>query len=246
MKPLHCHLRAKCGYLGHCLGGLLGGLFLLTGCWQEVRYEPSAESSRQSGPQSAAATSQDASNVSADYDNVRNVTVVDTTIERYRGSFQLLCTGDVTLSNVTVLECGDFGYDLSAGKRGKVVMRNCRSDVSYNPVFNLTRGDVPYQATFELTILSPPEGAPVTPRSGLGVIAGDGCSFTIHNGLTRPLLETAAQLLCGGRKGLVNSTVINETPIKLLLDKGVKNCAIRSVGLVEDQGSGNRVERMHL
>jgi len=178
------------------------------------------------------------------YDNVRNVTVVDTIVERYRGCFQLLCPGDVTLDNVTVLEAGDFSYDLSAGKLGKVVMRNCRADVAYNPVFNLTRGDVPYQATFELTILSPPEGAPITPRSGLGVIAGDGCTFTIHNGLTRPLPEPAAQLLCGGRKGLVNSTVINATPIKLVLDQGVKNCVIRSVGPVADQGSGNKVERI--
>lgn len=178
------------------------------------------------------------------YDNVRNVTVVNTTIERYRGCLQLLCPGDVTLENVTVLECGDFSYDLSAGKLGRVVMRNCRGDVAYNPVFNLTRGDVPYQATYELTLLSPPEGAPLTPRSGLGVIAGDGCTFILHDGLTRPLPEAVAVLVCGGRKGLVDSTVVNETAVRLVLEKSVRNCTIRSVGVVEDQGTNNTIERI--
>jgi len=36
----------------------------------------------------------------------QNVTVVDTTVKRMRGCFQLLCIGDVTLENVTVLAFG--------------------------------------------------------------------------------------------------------------------------------------------
>ena len=45
------------------------------------------------------------------YGGDKNITVVDTTVERMRGCFQLLCEGDVTLENVTVLEAGDFSFD---------------------------------------------------------------------------------------------------------------------------------------
>ena len=178
------------------------------------------------------------------YENVRNVVVRNTLVERFRGCFQLLCRGDITLEDVTVREAGDFSYDLSAGATGKVVMRNCRADVAYNPVFNLTRGAVPKNAFYELTILSPAAGVQPTPRSGLGVIAGDHCTFILHDGTTRPLPDSANRLLCGGRKGLVNSTVTNETMATLVLDQGVKHCVIRSVGPVEDQGEGNQVERL--
>ena len=45
--------------------------------------------------------------------------------------------GDVTPEDVTVLEAGEFSYDLSSGEQGKVVMKNCRGDIAYNPLFNL-------------------------------------------------------------------------------------------------------------
>jgi hypothetical protein len=177
------------------------------------------------------------------YNNVRNITVTDTTVERMRGCFQLLCPeGDITLENVTVLECGDFAYDLSVGDNGKVVMKNCKSDVAYNPVFNLTRGDQPKEAFFELTVLSPPEGAITTERSGLGIICGDDCEFIFHDGTTRPLPASANWLQCGGKRGLVDSKVTNYTTAKLVLQSNVKNCRIESVGPVEDNGQGNRIK----
>ncbi|MHC4742954.1 MAG: hypothetical protein ACYS8Z_13645, partial [Planctomycetota bacterium] len=40
------------------------------------------------------------------YGGDKNIAVIDTTVERLRGCFQLLCDGDVTLQNVTVLEAG--------------------------------------------------------------------------------------------------------------------------------------------
>ena len=49
----------------------------------------------------------------------------------------------MTLENVSVLEAGEFCYDLSSGDQGKVVMKHCRADLAYNPVFNLTRGERP-------------------------------------------------------------------------------------------------------
>ena len=176
------------------------------------------------------------------YNNVRNVTVVDTTVERLRGCFQLLCPeGDITLENVTVRECGDFAYDLSVGDEGKVAMKNCKADVAYNPVFNLTRGAQPEDGFFELTILDPPEGSITTERSGLGIICGDDCEFIFHDGTTRPLPESANRLQCGGKHGLVDSKITNYTTAKLVLGSNVENCYIKSVGAVEDNGRRNRI-----
>ncbi|MDF7825463.1 hypothetical protein P4B35_15660 [Pontiellaceae bacterium B12227] len=179
------------------------------------------------------------------YNNVRNVTVTDTTLERLRGCFQLLCPeGDITLENVTVLEAGDFSYDLSVGGEGKVIMKNCKSDGAYNPVFNLTRGAIPEDAFFELTLVDPPEGAITTERSGLGIISGDDCEFILHDGTTRPRPDAANRLQCGGKHGLKDSKVTNYTTATLVLGVNVQNCRIKSVGPVEDRGHDNRVSRI--
>lgn len=175
------------------------------------------------------------------YENVKNIKVINTTIERMRGAIQLLCTGDVTLENVTVLESGDFSYDVSATSGSRIVMKNCRGDVAYNPLFNLTRGELPENAVYEITLLSPPEGSKPTPRSSLGKICGKNSKFVIREELTRPLPEQANYLICGGDKELVDSTVENHSSAKLILNKNVRNCIIRSKGPVEDGGSGNRV-----
>jgi len=175
------------------------------------------------------------------YGGDRNITVIDTTVERLRGCFQLLCDGDVTLENVTVLETGDFSFDLSSGDKGKVVMKNCRGDIAYNPLFNLTRGSVPKDAFYEVTILSPAEGVQPTARTSLGTICGDHCTFIFHDGTTRPLPGKVNRLSCGGRKGLTNSTVTNYTTVRLILNERVRNCVIKSVGPVEDQGRQNTI-----
>lgn len=180
------------------------------------------------------------------YGGDKNITVVDTTIERQRGCFQLLCDGDVTLENVTVLEAGDFSFDISSGDKGKVVMKNCRADVAYNPLFNLTRGALPQGAFYEVTVLSPARGVKPTSRSSLGVICGDGCTFILHDGTTRPLSPEANRLTCGGKNKLTNSTVTNYTTAKLILNKNVHNCSIKSVGPVADHGKNNTIVRIGL
>ncbi len=178
------------------------------------------------------------------YDEVKDITVVDTTVERMRGCFQLLCVGDVTLEKVTVLEAGDFSYDLSAGDRGKVVMKDCRGDVAYSPLFNLTRGPVPKDAFYEVTVLSPAPGVQPTERTSLGTICGERCTFVLHDGTTRPLPREANRLVCGGRQGLTGSTVTNYTTATLVLERNVRGCRIRSVGPVEDGWERNDVVRI--
>ncbi|MFC7337591.1 hypothetical protein ACFQY0_10415 [Haloferula chungangensis] len=178
------------------------------------------------------------------YEDVKNIKVINTTVERMRGSIQLLCTGDVYLENVTVLESGDFSFDVSATPGSRIVMKDCRGDVAYNPLFNLTRGDLPENAGYEVTLLSPPEGSKPTPRSSLGKICGKNCKFIIRDGTERPLPEEANYLICGGDKELVDSTIENHSSAKLILKKNVRNCIIRSNGPVEDEGKGNRVMKM--
>jgi len=175
------------------------------------------------------------------YNEVKNIVVVNTTVQRLRGCFQLLCVGDVTLENVTVLEAGDFSYDLSAGDTGAVTMKNCYSDVAYNPLFNLTRGVLPKNSFYEVTILSPAEGVKPTERSSLGTICGDHCQFIFHDGTTRPLPRQVNRLVCGGKKPLVHSTVSNFTPAELVLNKNVSDCTVESVGPVQDHGQHNTV-----
>ena len=176
------------------------------------------------------------------YDAVKNIVVIDTTVTRTRGCFQLLGPGDYTLENVTTLQAGDFSYDVSAGDQGKVVMKNCRSDVAYNPVFNLTRGDCPKDAYYEVTILSPAEGVQPTPRTSLGVICGDHCTFILRDGTTRPLPPEVNYLNCGGGKNpLKASTVTNYTKAKLILNGNVSSCVVKSVGPVENHGKNNTV-----
>jgi len=178
------------------------------------------------------------------YGGDKNITVIDTTVERLRGCFQLLCVGDVTLERVTVLEAGDFSYDVSSGDKGKVVMKNCRGDIAYNPLFNLTRGAVPKDGFYEVTILSPAEGVQPTARTSLGAICGENCTFILHDGTTRALAKEVNVLSCGGKKGLKDSAVTNYTTAKLILNERVRNCTIKSVGPVEDGGSGNTVIRI--
>mgnify|MGYP006281346749 CR=1 FL=1 len=178
------------------------------------------------------------------YNSVKNITVVDTTVERLRGCFQLLCNGDVTLENVTVREAGNFSYDVSSGGEGRVVMKNCRSDLAYSPVFNLTRGKLPVGDFYEVTILSPREGVKKTDRTSLGRICGENCTFIFHDGTTGPLPDDVNRLLCGSEEGLRNSTVTNYTEARLILNERVRNCTVKSVGPVEDRGDHNTVVRI--
>ncbi|MDQ8189065.1 hypothetical protein [Roseibacillus persicicus] len=176
------------------------------------------------------------------YDNVRNITVINTTVERMRGAVQLLCGGDVILKNVTVREAGDFSFDVSVGNGGKVLLENCRSDLAYNPVFNLMRGELPKNARYEVAIMSPPEGARPTPRTSLGIISGERCEFVLKDETSRPIPADVNFLTCGGhRRPLVDSVVENQTSARLILNDNVRNCTIRSLGPVEDNGKDNRI-----
>lgn len=178
------------------------------------------------------------------YDHVRNIRVVDTLVERQRGCIALNCGGEVLLENVTVREAGDYCFDVTASGNGKVVMKNCKADLAYNPIFNLTRGDIPKGGFYEVTILNPAEGVQPTPRTSLGRICGDSCTFILRDGTARPLPEECNVLQLGGWKPLVNSRVVNHTAAKLIIGKNVRGCTIESVGPVENGSVANSIKRI--
>ncbi len=179
------------------------------------------------------------------YNGDKNIRVINTTIERFRCGAQILSDGDIELRRVTVREPGYFGFDVSAGDNGRVVMRDCAGDVVYSPLFNLTRGTVPHNSIFEVTVLPPRKG--IEPTDGtnlgrptdLGRIAGNNCTFIFHHG--GPLPEKVSRARLGDKKPLVNSRVINHTPATLVLTKRVRNCTIQSIGPVEDHGKNNTI-----
>lgn len=174
------------------------------------------------------------------YNEVQNVVVRNTTVERHRGNSALYGVGDMTLENVRMIEAGSKSFDVTSGDKGKIVVKNCYSDVAYNPVFG-TGPEPAVGGFFEVTILSPAEGVEFTPNSGLGNIAGIDCTFILHDGTTKPLPERINVLTCGGKQPLTNSTLSNFTPARIILEKNVTGCTIRSVGPVDDKGQNNTV-----
>ncbi|MDP4878800.1 MAG: hypothetical protein NWR36_02850, partial [Opitutales bacterium] len=174
------------------------------------------------------------------YNEVQNVVVRNTTVERHRGNSALYGVGDMTLENVRMIEAGSKSFDVTSGDKGKITVKNCYSDVAYNPVFG-TGPEPAVGGFFEVTILSPADGVEFTPNSGLGNIAGIDCTFILHDGTTKPLPERINVLTCGGKQPLTNSTLINFTPARIILENNATGCTIHSVGPVEDKGQNNTV-----
>lgn len=184
------------------------------------------------------------------YDDDKNIRVIDTTIERFRCGAQIHAHGNVELCNVTVREPGYFGFDVTAGKHGRVVMRNCGGDVAYSPLFNLTRDGVPQNSFYEVTVKAPREGVEPTEGTNLGRptdvghLCGESSIFVLHADGERPLPEKVRRIRVGGKKPFVDSKLTNHTTAKVVLGNKVRNSTIESVGPVEDNGKNNTVVQL--
>ncbi len=179
------------------------------------------------------------------YEEVQNVIIKDTVVERTRACYALYCIGEVHLENAIAREAGDFAFAVTSTKAGKATMKNCHADLAYNPVFNFTRGELSVRNDYELTLHDPPEGSSPTPRTGLGIICGDRCQFEILDATTKPLPAGFDRLVCGDKKRpLINSKVTNRTAATVVLSENARGCVVYSVGPVIDQGRGNRVVKI--
>ena len=184
------------------------------------------------------------------YGGDRDIRVIDTTVERFRCGAQSHAGGEVVLRNVTVREPGYFGFDVSAGDQDRVIMRDCRGDVAYSPLFNLTRGGTPRNSVYEVTVMPPRKDVEPTDGTNLGRptdrgrLAGRECTFIFHKGGDRPLPQKVRRVRVGQDKPVIDSKLINHTCAKLILSEQVRNCTIKSVGPVEDRGQDNTVIRL--
>ena len=179
------------------------------------------------------------------YEEVKNVVIKDTTVERVRGCYAVYGVGMIHLENAIAREAGDFAFAVTSMLPGKAIMKNCHADLAYNPVFNFTRGELPVRNRYEITIHDPPSGSSPTPRTGLGIICGDQCRFMIHDATTKPLPQGLDRLVCGDRdRPLTHSKVTNETMATVVLEENVEDCVIYSRGPVVDQGQRNRVVKI--
>ena len=179
------------------------------------------------------------------YGGDRDITIINTVIERMRGCVQIHAAGKVVLKGVTIREAGDFALDVSTEDGGTVVVEDCRIDTTYRPAFYLTRGLVPKNASYDVTIIDQAEDRIRVEQGSLGVITGDNCKFVVRDGTTRPLPPEANVLLCGQqRRPLTNSTIKNHTHAKLVLTRDVSNCRVESLGPVEDKGKDNTIVRL--
>ena len=184
------------------------------------------------------------------YGGDKNIRVINTTVERFRG-IQVHCESDVQFVNVTAREMGYFGFDVTAGKHGRTIVRNCRGDIAYSPLFNLTRAGMPRDSVYEMTVLPPREGVTVTDGTNLGrptdfgKICGKNTTFIFRKGGDRPLPEKVQRVRLGHGKPLVNSKVLNYTNATLKLTDKVRNCTIRSVGPVKGSGKNNDISRLN-
>lgn len=177
------------------------------------------------------------------YDECRNIIVRDTTVARFRNSAAFNAVGDVRLENVQFFESGDHSIIATASENGRVIVKNCTSDVAYNPVFGT--GHMPaVRGKYEVTIINAAKDVEFTPRSNLGTICGVDCHFILHDGTERPLPPKVNVLTCGGKYPLTESLVENYTPATIVLEKNVTKCVIRSAGQVIDRGKGNRIVRL--
>lgn len=183
------------------------------------------------------------------YGGDKDIQVINTTVERFRG-VQVHGEGEMRFTNVRVREMGYFGFDVSAGEDGRAILRNCRGDIAYSPLFNLTRGGLPQNSVYDVTVLPPRKGVTVTDGTNLGRptdfgrICGKNTTFIFRKGGDRPLPEKVRRVRVGDGKPLIRSKVINYTHATLKLSDKVRHCTIRSVGPVEGSGTNNDITRI--
>ena len=178
------------------------------------------------------------------YNEVKNVVVRNTTVERQRGNTAMNGVGDMTFENCTMIEAGSRSFDITSGDQGKVVVKNCFSDLAYNPVFG-TGPQEPVGAFYEVTILSPADHVKFTKNSSLGTISGIDSTYILHDGTTKKLPRKVNILTCGGGKQVLkDSTVLNYTPGAIILEGNTSGNTIRSIGPVKDNGKNNTVVRL--
>jgi hypothetical protein len=185
------------------------------------------------------------------YNNVEDITVKNTYIERFRHCLTLNGPGDYLYENVTVREAGNIAFQ-TASSEGDVVVRNSFSDVAYSPLLDLTtRAPVPNGDFYEFTVLSArdPEAERVFTSTELeapkcvGSIHGKDTTFVFRDGKTRELPDRFNYIRVAG-KGLKDSVIVNLTSAEVRLHEKASGSLIISAGPVTGKNGQNKIQRI--
>ncbi len=187
------------------------------------------------------------------YNNVEDITVRDTTIERFRHCVTLNGPGDYVIENVTVREAGNIAFQ-TASNEGNVSIRNSRADLAYSPLADLTtRTPVSKNDFYEFTVLSArDERAEETFTSTeleapkcVGSIQGTDTTFLFRDGTERDLPDRF-NFIRVRKQGLRNSVLINLTSAEVRLNENASDSVIISAGPVTGRNGQNTIKKHSL
>ncbi|GAA3510893.1 hypothetical protein GCM10022393_25680 [Aquimarina addita] len=157
-----------------------------------------------------------------------SITVENCTAKKMRGGVRLYLGGPATVNNTTSIDCGATNWNMPSG--GNVI--NSSGNFAYAPLsdFRLSRSNMDIEWTI---IPSPHAEGP----HNLADVLGNNHNIVFHR-TPGPLDsdEERAIVISGD-----NSTIVNETEYKIILESSASGNTIVSCGPVTDNGAGNNV-----
>ncbi|AXT49716.1 T9SS C-terminal target domain-containing protein [Aquimarina sp. BL5] len=164
------------------------------------------------------------------YNNTGSVTVENCTVKQMRGGIRLYLASSATVKNSQAIDCGSGGtnYNMPAGG----TITGSSGNFTYAPLsdFRLSRS----RQNIEMTIIPSPNA--IGPHN-IADILGNNHNIIFHR-TPGPLDtdETRAIVITGD-----NSTIVNETEYRIILESSASGNTIISCGPVSDNGDNNDI-----
>lgn len=164
------------------------------------------------------------------YNNTGSVTVENCTVKQMRGGIRLYLASSATVKNSQAIDCGSGGtnYNMPAGG----TITGSSGNFTYAPLsdFRLSRS----RQNIEMTIIPSPNA--IGPHN-IADILGNNHNIIFHR-TPGPLDtdETRAIVIAGD-----NSTIVNETEYRIILESSANGNTIISCGPVSDNGANNDI-----
>lgn len=161
-----------------------------------------------------------------------SVTVENCTVRKMRGGIRLYLGGPAVVKDCTVQFCQYTAYNLPKG--GEII--DSSGDFSFAPIADYRLGRSSTKA--EWTILPSKFAAG---KHNLLDLQGHNHHITLKQGKgIHTKAETRAIVITGS-----GSTIINKTEYAVVLAKSSKDNKVQSFGPVTDEGSNNKVRKLH-
>ncbi|WP_299217376.1 carbohydrate-binding protein [uncultured Aquimarina sp.] len=164
------------------------------------------------------------------YNNTGSVTVENCTVKQMRGGIRLYLASSAIVTNSQAIDCGSGGtnYNMPAGG----TITGSSGNFTYAPLsdFRLSRS----RQNIEMTIIPSPNA--IGPHN-IADILGNDHNIIFHR-TPGPLDtdETRAIVVTGD-----NSTIVNETEYRIILESSASGNTIISCGPVTDNGANNDI-----